>query len=176
MVCQLYFMTEFKLNFLTAIVTALLFCSISAFSGLNDPIQKVITVRSEIERGASAVETEYNNLDKINNDLLFSSAENILKINQQANTDTDALKLGVYYTLWFYFTLSSDIDPKSRTGFLGSQCFSRWTYYCQELGVSIDDIRGLNIPQIPDLDSEMRRWRKIYDEGGSSLPTEKISK
>lgn len=67
---------------------------------LDAPAGKVVTVRTEIERGNSAI-FDASAKHEITDTLGFFSAVNkIIEKNTQNNTDTDAFLLGAYFKEW----------------------------------------------------------------------------
>ena len=64
---------------------------------LDAPVQKPVTVRTEIERGLSAVRALPVTSDPSRYEELLAALENA---NKQKNADTDAFLVGFYYAAW----------------------------------------------------------------------------
>lgn len=69
---------------------------------LNAPVEKMITIKSEIERGKSAISDAElsSNTHATDIDSKIKLYNNIIDMNKQKNTDTEPFYLGAYCEAW----------------------------------------------------------------------------
>lgn len=69
---------------------------------LNAPVEKKITIKSEIERGKSAIsDAELRSKTHATDiDAQIKLYNNIIDMNKQNNTDTEPFYLGAYFVAW----------------------------------------------------------------------------
>lgn len=128
-----------------------------ASADLDAPAEKKVTVRSEIERGKSAVRAIDLKARSRNPSVFFNKVDDVLAKNQQDNTDTDAFLFGVYGQTWIYAVLQTELFAKDREFWRGRltdgqiESFNRITelYYKQfrdkqrQLNISDEDLLKL---------------------------------
>lgn len=104
----------------------LIICFVFSFSGisfaanLDQPVQKKITLQSEMVRGNTAV---LNVVNYRQNALEISdSIEKMVNKNVQNNTDTDGFYLGVYYQAWIHADSNYTASEKYISGTYKEYC------------------------------------------------------
>jgi hypothetical protein len=70
------------------------------FAGLDEPAQKTITVKSEIERGKDAAFDIGLKCRAYETLKFISQIDDSISYNKQRNTDTDAFYIGIYMQAW----------------------------------------------------------------------------
>ncbi len=91
------------------IVLPVMLANVCFAVNLDDPAQKQVTVKTEIQRGYDVVANANNQAIKTGGSLddLVSAS---LSANKQVNTDTEAFKLGVYFKTWQIYSQKVKAD------------------------------------------------------------------
>jgi hypothetical protein len=127
-----------------ALMLGMLWSVATVFSAdLDAPVQKKITVRSEIKRGSDAL------FDcRIKRIGARECLQKIKSMNQQNNTDTEPFLLGLYFHSWVRFcSLETDMDR-------AKICFEEYRKRQLEYNMSDEllcEITGLNYEVIKPL-------------------------
>lgn len=100
---EVFILKNLKLFIITFLLMLTVTSTICAYNP-NEPMQKQITLQTEIKRGINAVkmcdyDTPFSSIKELNN---------LISINEQENMDTDGFLLGAYFMSWirmnFYVT------------------------------------------------------------------------
>ncbi|MCM0760664.1 hypothetical protein M7775_19115 [Sporomusa sphaeroides DSM 2875] len=142
------------------IVLCLLFVfafSAVSYANLDAPAEKKVTVKTEIDRGKSAVHAAERSAGALKPQEFTKDVDFIINKNKQNNTDTDAFYMGVYGQAWIYAVIRCGRFSESKDFWKGRmtdgqiKSFERNTawYYEQfrlkqkELGISDADLKKL---------------------------------
>jgi hypothetical protein len=83
---------------------------------LNEPVEKKITIKSEIERGKSAISDAElrSNTRATDIDAQIKLYNNIIDMNKQNNTDTEPFYLGAYFVAWSSLDIIINISDNNK--------------------------------------------------------------
>jgi hypothetical protein len=111
------------------------------------PVQKPITVRTEIERGQSAVNAlpvSPVTMDPLKYSALLYELENA---NKQKNADTDAFLVGFHYAawrcIWRTASLTGSFGHERSAGLWGHVHHAFFKKYCEKLELTPDQVKEL---------------------------------
>jgi hypothetical protein len=102
-------MRNIKLIMALLIVLPVILTNVCFAVSLDDSAQKQVTVRTEIQRGYNAVVDVNSQVIKTGEDV-DDLVRSILSKNEQANTDTEPFKLGVYLKTWQTYSQNVEAD------------------------------------------------------------------
>ena len=135
---------------------------------LDVPIERKVTVKSEIKRGAFAVHDVMLKTE-INLDKAFLGISAMINENVQRNTDTEPLYLGAYCQAWVSFSSTLKVLKKSKSRYQGlvdrgersaAFYFKEFRKRQEKMGINDEnlfDVVGLKFDMIkPDIDD----WAK----------------